>query len=466
MNAPLPAAPLDAAGIRAANARHMLHPMVDPRLPQAQPPLVIERADGCHVYDLDGKRYLDATASLWNVNVGHNRPEIKRAIVEQLDRLAYYSTFASTSNPPAIALSERLMRLFAPEGMARVLFSSGGSDAVETAIKLARQYWKLEGEAGRTKILSLKYGYHGVHFGGASANGNPQFRHAYEPLMPGFFQVETPFAYRNPWNERDPDALARRCIEDLSRAIDYQGPGTIAAFVAEPVQGAGGVIVPPAAYWPGVRELLDRHGILLIADEVVCGFGRIGAMCGSRAWGVAPDIMALAKGINSGYVPLGATTINERVASAWTRARPGDPIAAVMHGYTYSGHALACAAAEANLDIVEREDLPRNATVVGEAMQAALRTFERYPHVGEARGKGLMAAIELVEDKATRVPLSPASPYVQTLNRAAREAGLMVRASGNRLIVSPPLVFTLAHVEELTTLLTRAFDAAEAAVAG
>ena len=459
MNAPLP--PMATDRMREVNGQQMLHPMVDPRLPQATPPLVIDRADGVYIFDIDGKRYLDCVASLWNVNVGHNRAEVKQAIVAQLDRLAYYSTFTNTSNPPALELVDRLLRLFKPENMARVMLSSGGSDAVETAIKLARQYWKLEGRSDRIKILSLKYGYHGVHFGGASANGNPRFRVAYEPLMPGFFQIEAPFLYRNPWGANDEEKLCELALVELDRAIQYQGPGTIAAFMAEPVQGAGGVIVPPAAYWPGVRKILDKYGILLIADEVVTGFGRMGSMSGARAWGVAPDIMAMAKGINSGYVPLGATLINERVTSAWTNAAPGDPMAALMHGYTYSGHALACAAANANLLIVENEDLPGNAATVGAYMQHKLAELSKYSKVGNVRGKGLMAAIELVADTNTREPLAPTHPYSLAVIGTSRQQGALVRASGNLMILSPPLIFTTAHVDQMMGILHTAFEKAE-----
>ena len=447
------------AAVREANARHMLHPMIDPKaVAAAPPPLIIDRADGVHVWDLDGRRYLDTVASLWNVNVGHNRAEVKAAIRDQLDKLAYYSTFQNTSNPPAIELSARLMRLFAPERMRKVLFSSGGSDAVETAMKLARQYWQLQGRAQRHKFISLKLGYHGVHFGGASVNGNAQFRQAYEPLMGGCFQVESPYLYRNPWGETDPARLARLCADELDRAIQYQGPDTVAAFIAEPVQGAGGVIVPHASYWPLLRAICDKHGVLLISDEVVTGFGRIGAMCGARAWGVAPDIMALAKGINSGYVPLGATLLNERVASAFEQ--PGVP-AALMHGYTYSGHALACAAANANLDIVEAEDLPAQAARVGAGFNQRLTELMRYPRVGDVRGLGLMAAVELVADRGSREPLMVYSPYGQALVAAARQAGAIVRIQGNRLILSPPLVFTPAHVDEAMMALHAAFAEAE-----
>jgi putrescine---pyruvate transaminase len=441
------------------NGRLMYHPMIDPKVVQQQPPLVIDHAQGVYVVDADGKRYLDTVASLWNVNVGHNRPELIAAITEQLGKLPYYSTFQNTSNAPANMLSVRLMQMFAPEKMARVMFSSGGSDAIETAMKFARHYWKLEGRAERVKFLSLKWGYHGVHFGGASINGNPLFRTAYEPLMPGCFQVESPYLYRNPWGETDAAALATRCVEDLERAIQYQGPDTIAAFVAEPVQGAGGVIVPHESYWPRMRAVLDKYGILLISDEVVTGFGRIGAMCGARAWGVAPDIMAMAKGINSGYVPLGATLINERVASAWNK--PDTP-AAMMHGYTYSGHALACAAANANLDIVEKEDLPNQSTLVGGYLLERLAELAQYAHVGDVRGKGLMAAVELVKDRQNKEMLTAPSAYVATLVGTARKEGAIVRVQGNRLILSPPLVFTRSDVDESMRILHLAFRAAEA----
>lgn len=444
--------------IRRANAQHMYHPMIDPKVVQAYPPMIVDRADGVHVFDIDGKRYLDTVASLWNVNVGHNRREVIEAIKAQLDKLAYYSTFQNTSNPPAIELSARLMQMFAPEKMEKVLFSSGGSDAVETALKLARQYWKLHGQPERTEFISLKWGYHGVHFGGASINGNPMFRNAYEPLLPGCHLAETPYTYRNPWNEADPARLAQLCVQNLADVIAQAGANKIAAFVAEPVQGAGGVIVPHASYWPAVRQLLDAQGILLISDEIVTGFGRIGAMCGARAWGVAPDIMAMAKGINSGYVPLGATLINQRVASAW--AQPGVP-AALMHGYTYSGHALACAAANANLDIVVQEDLPAQAEQVGEYLQSQLLALMRYPHVGEVRGKGMMAAVELVQDRSSRAMLLPPSPYIQTLVGTAREEGALIRVQGNRLILSPPLVFTRADVDETIRVLHLALSAAE-----
>lgn len=447
---------LDAAWIAEHNARHVLHPMADPKAMAANPPLVLERGEGAHVFDLAGKRYLDCVASLWNVNVGHNRPEVKQAIVRQLDRLAYYSTFNGISNPPTIALSALLVEMMAPEKMSKVLFSAGGSDAVETAFKLARQYWKLEGQPERVKIVSLRHGYHGVHFGGMSANGNAPFRRAYEPLVPGFFQVDTPYLYRNPWTS-DPEELGRICAGILEREIAYQGADTVAAFIAEPVQGTGGLIVPPANYWKLVREVCDRHGVLLIADEVVTGFGRTGSLFGSRGWGVAPDIMVLAKGINSGYVPLGATAINERVAKAWER---NHPLAAIMHGYTYSGHPLACAAALACQKIVRDEDLPGNAARVGAYFLERLQWLKgRHAAIGDVRGRGLMLAIECVRDRQSKAPIPPADSFSPRLARAAAQRGAIVRCNAGRIILSPPLIVDRGFVDEAVGILDEAFAA-------
>jgi putrescine---pyruvate transaminase len=436
--------------IKGNNARHLWHPMIDPKVSQSDPPLIIARGDGVHVFDIDGRSLLDCTAGLWNVNVGHNRADVKRAIIEQLDQIAYYSSFAGSTNPPSIALSTLLMEMLAPEGMTKVLFSSGGSDANETAFKLARQYWKLEGQPERIKIISLRQGYHGVHFGGMSATGTAAHRRAYEPLVPGFFQVEAPYIYRNPWTS-DPVELARLCALDLDREIQHQGADTVAAFIAEPVQGAGGVIVPPDTYWPLVREVCDKHGVLLIADEVVTGFGRTGALFGSRGFGVKPDIMTLAKGINSGYVPLGATVVNARVESAWKKDHT---LAGIMHGYTYSGHPLACAAALACQKIVLEEDLTHNAGAMGASLIGKLgRLADKHPSIGEVRGKGLMIAIEFVLDRKSKAPIPPTHPFTRALPRAALANGAFIRFNAGKLIVSPPLIVTENDVTQMAEII-------------
>nr|WP_294865233.1 aspartate aminotransferase family protein [uncultured Pseudogulbenkiania sp.] len=432
------------------NARFW-HPMLHPNEMQRREPIRIVRGDGCFVYDDKGHRLVDGVAGLWNVNVGHNRAEIKQAIVNQLDELEYFQLFDGISHPRAEELSATLIEMLQPEGMARVAFSSGGSDAVETALKLARQYWRVKGQPDRTKFISLKQGYHGTHFGGASVNGNTVFRRNYEPMLPGCFHVETPWTYRNPFTE-DPEELAKICAEMLEREILFQSPDTVAAFIAEPIQGAGGVIVPPASYWPLIRAVCDKYGVLLIADEIVTGFGRTGSMFGSRLWGVKPDIMCLAKGISSGYVPLGATVVNDRVADAFDAN--ADFGGAIMHGYTYSGHPVACAAAIANLKIVREENLPANAAAMGEYLLTKLKPFaDKFAAVGEVRGKGLMIALDLVVDKITREPVNPMDGYANKVAEIAREAGVLVRPVGTKIILSPPLVLERQHADAIATAL-------------
>lgn len=441
--------------LKAANAKYQWHPMVHPKRLEQDPPLIIARGRGAVVEDIDGKTYIDGVAGLWCVNVGHGRQEVIDAIQSQLSRIAYFSPFDGTTTPPSIQLSHRLIEMTQPEDMARVLFSNGGSDAVETAMKLARQYWRLKGQPQRVKFISLVNAYHGTHIGGVSMNGIPAFRTNYEPLLPNCYQVECPWIYRNPWTD-DPQELARICADALAREIEFQGPNTVAAFFAEPIQGAGGVIVPPDTYWPLVREICDRYGVLLVADEVVTGFGRSGAMFGSRGWGVKPDIMCLAKGLSSGYVPLGATLFNKRIASAWDD--DATFTGAIMHGYTYTGHAVACAAALACLDIVEREDLPARAAAMGARLLAGLKPLEGSSAVvGDVRGKGLMIAVDLVADKETREPIDPTEGLAYRLADAARARGAIVRPVGTKLILSPPLVINEEQIDVIVNALKESF---------
>lgn len=431
------------------------HPMMHPASMKERQPLRIVRGDGCHVFDDSGNRLVDGVGGLWNVNAGHNRPEIKAAIVKQLDQLEYFQVFDGISNPPAEELSARLIDVLAPEGMERVIFSSNGSDATETALKLARQYWKVLGQEQRTKFISLKEAYHGSHFLSTSVNGSAALRRNYEPLLPGCFQVQNPWLYRNPYTQ-DPDELSALCAAMLEREIVYQGPDTVAAFIAEPIQGAGGVIVPPASYWPRIREVCDRHGVLLIADEVVTGFGRTGSLFGVRGWGVKPDFMCFAKGLSSGYVPLGATVFNARVAEAFENNE--DSAGFLMHGYTYAGHPVGCAAALASLDIVLNEDLPANAAKQGAHLIESLQPFvQSYAAVGEVRGKGLMVAIDLVSSKETREPISPQTGYASSVAEAARRHGVLVRPVGTKIMISPPLVIQRADIDHIVTALDAAF---------
>jgi adenosylmethionine-8-amino-7-oxononanoate aminotransferase len=439
------------------DAHPLWHPMAHPAEMRADPPKVIVKGEGVEVTDIDGHRVLDAVGGLWNVNLGYSCEPIKKAISDQLAVLPYYSGFRGTATGPAIELAHELTEWFAPEGMARVFFTSGGSDSVETALRLARQYWKLRGQRDRTKFIGLKKGYHGTHFGGASVNGNINFRRNYEPLMPGAFHIAAPWTYRNPFDEADPAKLARLCAKLLEDEIAFQGPETIAAFIMEPVLGAGGVIVPPETFMPAVREILDRHEILLIADEVVTGFGRTGAWSGSRLWGVRPDFMCVAKAITSGYFPLGATLICEKVAHAFEAN--DDAFGAIGHGYTYSGHPVGCAAGIAALAETKRLALNENAALRGIELGVALEGLKkRHALVGDVRYKGLMAALELVSDREKKTPIDKKT-IARVFERAYR-AGVMLRTSGPNLILSPPLVITSRDVERIAQALDDGLTAA------
>lgn len=438
-------------------SKHFWHPMYHPNQAKAHDPIHIVKGDGVHIEDDRGNRLLDAVAGLWCVNVGHNRPEVKEAITRQLDQLEYFQLFDGASHPPATAAAEKLVSMAGPENMKRVFYTSGGSDSVEVSLKLARQYHVINGQPERKKYISLKNGYHGAHFGSGSVNGITVNRRTYEPLLPGCIHVDAPWSYRNPWNCEDPEQLARHCAAQLEKEIEWQGADTIAAFIAEPVMGAGGVIVPPASYWPALREICDRHGILLIADEVVTGFGRSGSMFGSRGWGVAPDMMCLAKGLSSGYIPMGAVMINQRMEEAWDNN--SDFYGTIFAGYTYSGHPVACAAACASLDIVERENLPENARVQGAYLLDKLKPFaEKFKSVGEVRGKGLMLAFDLVSDKATRTPVDPTGPFANAVAAVARSEGVLVRPVGTKIILSPPLVFSQDNCDQVVAAMDAAFS--------
>ena len=303
------------------NARHLWHPMGHPADSLANPPKIITGAEGVKITDIDGHSVVDAVGGLWCANLGYSNDVIKEAIAKQLYDLPYYSSFAGSTNPPAIEASLAVREMFAEDGMARVFFTSGGSDAVETTLRLARQYHRLRGEPTRTKFISLKKGYHGTHFGGASVNGNNRFRISYEPLLPGCFHLPSPYPYRNPYGETDPAKLAQNIAAAFEDEVAFQDPKTIAAFIMEPIQGAGGVIVPDASFMGLMRDVCTRHGILMISDEVITGFGRTGDWSGARHWGVKPDMMSLAKGITSAYFPVGAALMSDQVAEVFENDR-------------------------------------------------------------------------------------------------------------------------------------------------
>jgi putrescine---pyruvate transaminase len=449
----------DAQFLTEHNAKSIWHPMAHPAELRKSPPRVIVRGEGVRITDLEGRTVLDAVGGLWNVNLGYSCEAIKRAMTEQLATLPYYSGFRGTSTAPAIELAHELCRSFEPEGMARAFFTSGGSDSVETALRLARQYWKVRGERDRTKFIALKKGYHGTHFGGASVNGNANFRRNYEPLLPGCFHIPAPYLYRNPFGETDAARLADLCASALEDEIAFQGPDTVAAFIMEPVLGAGGVIVPHETFMGKARAICDKFGVLLIADEVVTAFGRIGEWCGSRLWKVKPDMMCLAKALTGGYFPLGATMIGDKIAAALEGNN--DSFGSIGHGYTYSGHPVGCAAGIAALAETERLRVDENAAARGAELASALDALKgKHRAIGDVRAKGLMAGIEMVSDRKGKAPAS--KDFMAKFADAVYDAGVMIRVSGANVILSPPLVITSADVAEIAA----AIDAGLSAVAG
>lgn len=450
----------DSNFLKENNARSLWHPMTHPADSRANPPTIITGASGVTITDIDGHTVVDGVGGLWNVNLGFSCQPVKDAISAQMERLPYYSIFRGTSNDTVIELAEELRTFFEPDGLSRAFFTSGGSDSVESALRLARQYHKIRGEAPRTKFLSLKKGYHGTHFGAASVNGNANFRTVYEPLLAGCFHIPAPYTYRNPFNETDPAKLAQHCLAALEDEIAFQGANTIAAFVMEPILGAGGVIPPHSSFMPGVREICSRHGILLIADEVITAFGRTGSWTGSRHWGVQPDMACTAKAITNGYFPFGAVMIAEEMAQVFEQDETGR--ATIAHGYTYSGHPVGAAAALACLNETRRLKVNENAAARGAELHAGLLALQsRHMAVGDVRGgHGLMCAIELVSDPATKAPIDKSS--VATVQEVAYRNGAMIRVSGPNIILSPPLVLDAADVRTIIDALDAGLAAASA----
>lgn len=448
---------LDSNFLKEHNARSVWHPMAHPAESIANPPAIIVAGSSVEIQDIDGHQLLDAVGGLWNVNLGYSCEPIKTAIAEQLDALPYYSAFRGTSNDKLIRLSEDIREFYAPDGLSRAFYTSGGSDSVETALRLARQYHKVNGQSDRVKFLSLKFGYHGTHFGGASVNGNAKFRTAYEPLMPGCYHIPAPYEFRNPYNEADPAQLAKLCLKALEDEIAFQGAGTIAAFIMEPVLGAGGVIVPHESFMPGVREICSKNGILLIADEVVTAYGRTGDWTGSRHWGVQPDILCSAKAITNGYFPFGVVMLSDAIAEAFESDKTGK--ASIGHGYTYSGHPVGAAAAIASLKETLRLDVAANAAARGQELKAGLQELEQdFGLIGNVRCEGLMAAIELVADPESKKPIDKKT--INEVYETAYQKGVMVRTSGANIILSPPLVITSEHVARILSALRAGFETA------
>jgi putrescine aminotransferase len=418
---------------------HLIHP----NLPGAvEERCVLVRGEGCRLWDADGREYLDATGGLWLCQIGHGRSEIAKTAAAQMERLEYFTSFWDFSNDQSISLALRLTEL-APEGMTHSFFTSGGSESNESAIKIARLYHARRGEPDRNWIIGRRSGYHGVGYGSGTATGIAVFHDGFGPLLPHVEHVTPPYAYhRELYDGRDTTDFL---LEELEATIERIGPTRVAAMIGEPIIGAGGVIVPPDDYWPRVRELLSAHGILLIADEVVTGFGRTGVWFASEAMGMRPDLVSVAKGITSGYVPLGAVLMRGDIAELVAGGE------GFHHGFTYCGHPVACAVALANIEIMEREDLIEAARRTGELLAAELAPLAELPAVGDVRGRGMLIGVELVADKQSRVPIEFAGDAVEDVMR--RDQGVIVRNVGPVVAMSPPLVMSEDEAHRLVDAL-------------
>jgi putrescine aminotransferase len=439
----------DLAALRRLDEAHHLHPFTDPRAMHKAGTHVIRSAHGSTLVDEDGREILDGLAGLWCTNVGYGRQEIADAVAEQMRAVAFYPSFFNTTTEPTIRLAARLAAL-APARLGHVIFCNSGSEANESALKLIRAYWKLRSRRDKTKILSRTFGYHGVGIATTSLTGLPSCLDPFDLPLPGFLHVPGPLAYGT---GKSPEEYGAWCLEETERTIAREGAGTIAALFAEPVQGAGGVVVPPPGHLTALRELCRRHEILFVADEVITGFGRLGAWFASSLWDLDPDLMTLAKGITSGYVPLGATLVSDEISE--TLAAGGY----LAHGFTYTGHPVSCAAGLANLDILEREKLiERVRDDVGPRFMTLLRGLASHPAVAEVRGFGLIGALEL--RRPPKGPHADVAPNMlgPAVHYLAREEGVIVRGIRDLVAMSPPFVVTHAELERMFALLARALD--------
>jgi putrescine---pyruvate transaminase len=437
---------------QAADASHHLHPFTDFKSLSAKGSRIITRADNIYLWDSEGHKILDAMSGLWCVNVGYGRRELIDAATKQLETLPFYNSFFQTTTPPAIELAELLAQVTPPQ-FKHVFFSGSGSEGNDTIVRMVRRYWDLKGQPGRDVIISRHNAYHGSTMAGASLGGMSGMHEQGGLPIPGIVHIEQPF-----WFESDRslsrDEFGLKAARALEAKILEIGADKVAAFIGEPIQGAGGVIVPPATYWPEIQRICDKHGILLVSDEVICGFGRTGQWFGCETFGFKPDLMTFAKGVTSGYIPLGGVMVGERVARTLI-----DEGGEFNHGYTYSGHPVACAVGLANIKLVQREGLvERVRTEIGPHLAEAFAALGEHPLVGEVQTCGMMGALQLVKDKASGQVFDSTLEVGMLCRAHCFGNGLIMRAVGDRMIVAPPLVMTRAQIDEMAALVRKCLD--------
>jgi putrescine aminotransferase len=442
------------AELQELDRRHLLHPFSDHKQIGARGTRIISRGEGVYIYDVAGRQILDGMSGLWCVNLGYGRTELIEAAHRQLRTLPYYNSFFQCTTAPAIELATLLAEV-APPSFDRVFYTNSGSEANDTVIRMVRRYWDLQGRPRKKTIISRRNAYHGSTIGGMSLGGMPAQQAQGDLPIPGIVHIEQPY-----WFElgggMHPDEFGLKIAGELERKIGELGVDNVAAFVGEPVQGAGGVIIPPDTYWPEIQRICDEHGILLVADEVITGFGRLGEWFGSQHYGIEPDLIIFAKAVNSGYLPLGGVLVGERVGECLVE-EGGE----FFHGFTHSGNPVSCAVAIATLEVMRREGIvERVREEIAPHFARVWQGLADHPLVGEARSVGMVGAIELVADKASRTRFPADRAIGETCRDTAIEQGLVMRHVRDSLIVAPPLVITPAQLDELADKARRTLDIA------
>jgi putrescine aminotransferase len=447
--------------LRELDALHHLHPFTDHSSLRAGGARVIVRGEGPYIWDSEGKRVLDGMSGLWTANIGYGRKELAETAYAQMLELPFYNTFFRTTHPPVVRLSRKLAEL-APPNLSQVFYGSSGSEANDTAIRMIRHYWVLKGEPKRRIIISRKNAYHGSTIAAGSMGGMSHVHaHSY-PVYEGFRHIIDPYWYGEAEDGESPEAFGLRAAHALEEEILAAGSENVAAFAGEPVQGAGGVKIPPDSYWPEVQRIIDKYGIVFLADEVITGFGRLGAWFGSQHYGIKPDLITFAKAVTSGYIPLSGVIVGDKIADM-LMAHPDD----FHHGFTFSGHPVACAVALKNLEIMEQERLvPRVKEFAGPALAEMLDKFKDHPLVGEVRSIGLLGAIELVADKRTRRRFAePGRVGLICRDHFFRE-GFIMRHVFDTMVTAPPLIWTQQQFDEAEAVIGRVLDLTLNDVAG
>lgn len=428
---------------------HLLPPFTDYKALNAKGARIITRGEGVYLWDSEGNKILDGMAGLWCVNLGYGRQDLVEAATRQMQELPYYNLFFQTAHPPAIELSTAITR-HTPKGLNHVFFTGSGSESNDTVVRMVRHYWATKGQPEKRIIISRINGYHGSTVAGSSLSGMSSM-HKQGGVLPGIEHIPQPYWYGENQG-MNPDEFGVWAADQLEKKILQMGPDKVAAFIAEPVQGSGGVIVPPDTYWPRLKEILDKYDVLLVSDEVICGFGRLGEWFGCQHFGVQPDLMSIAKGLSSGYLPIGGVVVSDAIVEVLNQG--GE----FFHGYTYSGHPTCAAVALANIRAMEKEDVVRKVREeVAPYLRKRWQELADHPLVGEARGIGMIAALELVQDKKTGKRFSEPGTGLCCRDHCFNN-GLVMRAVGDTMIISPPLVISTEEVDELVEKARKCLD--------